>query len=80
MLSKRITAKSRELNPARHANVKTKKTIRLFQPPGLASADRISPLPPASAIFSVMSLGLSARHVLAVVQLDSSKLGQILAY
>ena len=53
ILSNRMTANNRELKPATHANASTKKTMRLFQPPGFDSAVRISPFPPASAIFAL---------------------------
>ena len=50
MLSKRITANNLELKPAIHARARTKKTSRLFQPPGFVNADLMSPFPPASAM------------------------------
>jgi len=42
MLSNLMTANSRALKPAIQANASTKNTIRLFQPPRLASAERMS--------------------------------------
>lgn len=55
MLSNRITAKRRELNPTSHANDSVTNDIRLFQPPGLNIEDPMSVLMPASAMFVVLA-------------------------
>jgi len=52
MLSKRITANKRELNPTSHANDNVENDIKLFHPPGLKSVDPISVFIPVSAMFA----------------------------
>ena len=58
ILSKRMTANNRELNPASHASESTKNAIKLFHPPRFDSAERISPLDTlASAILTTYHFG-----------------------
>jgi hypothetical protein len=52
MLSNRMTANNRELNPTSHANDNVTNDIRLFHPPGLNNEELISVLIPVSAIFA----------------------------
>lgn len=70
MLSNRITANSLALNPAIHARDSTPNTIRLFHPPLLAKAERMSLLP-ASAMFLLWQ-SVSGSHVLRDSQLPSA--------
>jgi len=52
MLSNRMTANKRELNPTSHANANVENEIKLFQPPGLNIDGAESVFIPVSAIFA----------------------------
>ena len=64
MLSNRITAKRRALNPASHANARMKNVSKLFQPPGFHIADRMScrTTKSASAMMREYNFRFNATH------------------
>ena len=58
ILSNRMTANNRELNPASHASASTKNAIKLFHPPRFDNAERMSALATAvSAILTTQHFG-----------------------